>query len=246
MHENPDVIITNLQPENNLQLKGIKAAWQTQVNSNPDDPLILENAAFSLQNADESLAAEYLKRLRRLEPTYPQVATRLAIVYTQAIARMTDPIAGDSYGAIAEVELEQSNDVAVVGYTGEALYLLGTLKGERKPYAAFGEKLLKRAQELDPGNPRWSQVFSRRPPDSVSMIAGILATTPRERDLWPHGLVPVFPAPASAIVASPDAQAKKLMHSHAPEPPLSALGYTKATVQAEALISPDAKSLEST
>jgi hypothetical protein len=63
---------------------------------------------------------------------------------------------------LLESEVETSRDAALVGATGEALIretsLLnahGVAQQEVAASEAFGKRLLSRARELDPGNPRW-------------------------------------------------------------------------------------------
>jgi TonB family protein len=154
-------------------------AWRAQIQAHPDEERVLENALRSLNQIDYQTSVESLKGLRRVEPTNPRWAFLLAAIYEGAVTKK-------ELAPEAEADLAASNDLAVLGLTGQDLYLMGK-SNKADDLASYGESLLKKAQALDPLNPRW------RPENAGKML---VAT---EQDLWPYGKVPPMPVPEGAV-----------------------------------------------
>lgn len=123
--------------------------WLDQTRRNPADARVLANAAnfFSQPAADAATAEELLKQLRRLDPKNQIWAQRLASLYVGAILRpgSFDPGVVEQF----KTELEASTDGMLVVTTGRQLASIRSQPPElAAPAIEFGQRLLKRAQEL--------------------------------------------------------------------------------------------------
>jgi hypothetical protein len=158
--------------------------WRRQVERFPNHVGVLSNAAQALPFED---SFRLIGRLRALEPGRSEWVVSLARLYERAVrdaAYARNP--GDGNRGFAssrkhretrllfmagpdragsermENELKTSNDVALVGTTGELLVeQVGLLGGSDSPEMvycmSFGKRLLERARSLEPGNPRWRE-----------------------------------------------------------------------------------------
>jgi hypothetical protein len=176
--------ITSMQPATRLNSQAdwarARALWLRQTEQNPANTRILANAAQALP-LEDSLAL--VRRARAVEPGNPKWSACLAMVYSRAVRDVffaRQPVdsgrwfagIGNNCGVQLHVnlplpmaeemmmEVESSTDAALVGVTGELLVtemslLLHNGTPEILNSAAFGRRLLERAQSLEPGNPRW-------------------------------------------------------------------------------------------
>jgi TonB family protein len=195
----------------------LRHAWQQQVDAKPDDARVTENAYRSLGAVDarENTAEKsvpFLKRLRVLDPGEPQWAADLASLYGFALLRGAAPGAAPAakrFQAAVAADLEKSNDAAVVGYVGIVIYD-GTLmypaqeSPERTAFLTLGEKLLRRAAELNPKNPGWSRVLSAPPPKTIAEFAALITGTLSASDLWRGGEVREMAVPPGAVRVASD------------------------------------------
>lgn len=188
----PDDLPVALQAERNELI----AAWREQMKAHPDDEAVYENALRSLNQIDYDASVESLKGLRRIEPTNPRWAFLLATLYEGALTNK-------ELASKAQLDLNQSNDLAVVGLTGQDLYVMGKT-GKAEPLQQFGEFLLNRARELDPLGTRWLA--------SNSTKSAIL----QEKDLWPYGKIPPMEIPAGTTRVAPAVQAAKAIKHQQP------------------------------
>ena len=200
------------------------AAWRQQVEANPGDARVLSNAVRGIYQVDNGLTWDCLTQLRKVEPSNPRWAFLLASLYIGAISNA-------DLAPKVLAELEKSKDLPVVGVVGESLYAKGR-QAHAEPLAQYGEKLLKKAREMDPMNPRWST--------SAAVKPGVLT----ERDLWPFGAVGAMAVPEGAVRVAPEVQAARAMEQPAPEcgaNSFSVCPATKTAVKLDALIGTDGR-----
>ncbi len=207
---NPADFKPPLEPE----LQFLIADWRRAVDAHPDDERVLENAVRCLNKVEYSATADFLKRLRKLEPTNPQWVYLLATLYEGALTKQ-------EHAPQAYADLSGSSDLAVIGITGRDLFSMGK-SGKAEPLAQFGATLLRKAQSLDPLNPHWSESEAAAP------------WIPAEKDLWPYGKVPEMSVPEGAIRVSAATQAAKRIQ---PNPGTAG----KTTLPLEALIGKDGR-----
>jgi hypothetical protein len=123
--------------------------WLYVVEGNPEDTVILHNAASFLILSDRALSAELLKRARSLEPDDPLWSRRLAHVYR---LEMIGKDAADrrSLAAMVQAECERAQEL----YRDERerldqLHLLAEAAFEAGDYAradAYASELLSKAE----------------------------------------------------------------------------------------------------
>lgn len=187
----------DFKPPYEGDLRVIVAAWQQQAEEHKSDVRVLGNAVKVLYQVNYALTADCLKQLRGIEPTNPRWVVQFASLYGGAV---TSP----ELRAKALADLDASKDLPVIGMAGQGFYGMGK-KAHLEPLSQLGEALLKRAQSLDPLNPRWSTSAAEKP--------GLLT----ERDMWPYGAVPAIAVPEDAVRLAPESEAARLVHKVAPE-----------------------------
>ena len=244
--------------------ESLRTAWKKQADQRPDDALVIENAWESLggvefgffNGASASSAdylggrtpAEYLKRLRVLEPGDPEWALDLAGIYGFALTRASAPGARDDtkqLATIIQAELEKSDDVAVIGLAGASLYFARAQSTSLSCVigTCVDEFLLRRAAALNPKNPAWARVLNAPVPNDSAGFGAALTATLQETDLWPRGIVPTMTVPAAAVRLSEQAMVKDMVSRPTPIEaviPPKAIG-TGCTVRFDALIGSDGR-----
>lgn len=238
-------------------MEAFRTAWQREIDREPDDALVTENAYRSTEVVDarenggrESIP--YLKRLRELEPGDPQWAADLATIYGFAILRGEAPagaVASREFENAAIGELEQSHDAFVVGFVGLSLYSASATSSVMDPkrgkFENLGQSLVRKAAELNPKNPAWSRVLKVPMPASGGGL--IITETVQESDLWPGGTVHEIAAPSAVRVRADKLRAvpqsvmiggRKALEGHVV--PQMAVGKV-CSVTFDALIGPDGK-----
>ncbi len=143
-----------------------KTLWLEQVAAHPTDASVLANAARFVGEEDPFAEKNLLLRARKAEPWNLQWTKRLADLFSRAIDRWllspASPSLDPSFAIAAESELEASTDATLVGTVGE--FLTGGQATGRAPAPAqtdFAERLLNRAQSLEPDNREWSAALDR-------------------------------------------------------------------------------------
>jgi TonB family protein len=202
----------DFKPPYDADLRVITAAWQREAAANPDDVRILGNAVHELYQVNYPLMAECLKQLRKIDSTNPRWVVLLASLYGSGV---TSPELQKS----AYADMEASKDMPVIGMAGQGFYTLGK-RSNAPQLTQLGEALLKRAQALDPLNPRWSP--SAEKPALLT-----------ERDMWPYGNVAQIRVPESAVRLAGESEAARLVHKVAPEctPGPNVVCPQRATIQ---------------
>jgi beta-lactamase regulating signal transducer with metallopeptidase domain len=176
-------IIPDYSGLNSPDIERTRALWLQQAERYATNPRVLANAAGSFAEVDGPAAFELIRRARRVDPDNPAWTDWLGVVYAYSV-RSTfaggRPRSGTAAGrkqfypplklpldqsVSLKTELEISLDVLLLGSTAESL-LLETAQLKRHLITSvpdpeldaseiFGHQLLLRAQQLDPGNPRW-------------------------------------------------------------------------------------------
>jgi TonB family protein len=151
----------------------LRNIWRAHARNHPTDPRVLATASISLFGAFDFFEAEDLiLKARRLEPENRAHLGRLATIYVTAleppmnVSAMAPDI--ESFRRKAENELDTSPDAQLVGLAGEMLTSSQTitvtghnpqqeagLRERLRKRNELATKYLKRAQSLDPENPRW-------------------------------------------------------------------------------------------
>jgi len=175
-------VATSILPDysglNSPDIERARALWLQQAERYATNSRVLANAAGSLAEVDGPAALELIRRAHRVDPDNPDWSDWLGVAYANAV-RATfaggrpHGFAGVGGGLLypplklpidqsvfLKTELETSEDVTLIGTTAEVLLSeIAALKffpdGERSASEAFGNQLKLRAQQLDPGNPRW-------------------------------------------------------------------------------------------
>jgi hypothetical protein len=83
-----------------------RAAWLRQVEANPDDAVILGNAASFFINNDNTKAGELLRRARDLDPGNPEWSQRIGHLYSLQEIRCDETSRRD-WAAMALAEMER-------------------------------------------------------------------------------------------------------------------------------------------
>jgi TonB family protein len=213
--------------------------WKKQVELHPGDPILIENAWASLAGTEFSAlggaavtaadytggktSVEYLKRLRVLEPGDPEWALDLTGVYAATIASGDSEVATERMRVAnaMKLELEKSQDAAVIGMTGALLYWGTHNQQAVARTATWSETLLRRASQLNPKNRSWVETLGSPVPSAAEMgtrLTGLLKPT----DMWPGGSVLETPIPQGAVrTAFVDLMAKQPAPKGSPRPAMS-------------------------
>ena len=201
---------TDFDPPYSADLPIYKGHWKSAVDSNPNDIKVLSHALVALHAVDIQVPLICSARLRTLMPTYPQFAVQIAADLSQIIVTQSQQstAATIAQSQTALTMLLNSNDPAVIGLTGELLYGSARVGGKNEPYLPQAEALLKKAQELDPSNKRWTDVLQSPPPKSIE-AAVIAINTLTQEDLWANGKVPPIEGSNNAVVVDASTQAAR-------------------------------------
>lgn len=247
---------SDFAPPYGAYLESLRTAWQKQVDQRPNDTIVIENACQSFAGVEFGLKdlrapsaaeylsggtfAEYLKRLRRLEPGDPEWALDLAGIYWLALFRASVPGApGDAkrLATIIQAELGKSDDVAVIAWTGLMLYQ----RQEISMGVTLGGPLLRRAAALNPKNLAWARALSAGAPNGQAEFSAALTTMLQETDLWPGGVVPMMTVPPGAIRMAPADEAARRPPLMIELPPTVTVVGTACSARFDALIGRDGK-----
>ena len=149
----------------------VEKAWHAQVDKPGVTPEVLANAANFYRPMEPARSIELLGKARELEPKNPMWTFMLGEMYAFQIAGVTalnqnglpvgvDPSMTDSRQTERiRAELLGSKDTELVAAVAAALQVRGaiaaSMTGRQAEIAALAEELLRRAQSLDPRNPRW-------------------------------------------------------------------------------------------
>ncbi len=223
-------------------LARVREVWRQHVQKYPTMPMVLAAATqVAVMSLDYFEAEELMIRARKLEPDNRGYLGQLALMYVAALeptGRM-NPNAPQTiaFRAKAVSELETTTDALLVGTAGEMLTASQTViamnKSDQEEIALrerlkrrneAAVKYLKRAQALDPGNPRWQAALERASGEPQIM---------RGPDAIPG---------VKRITVGGAVQSAKMLKTVQPEyPPLAKQSRIQGTVRFTAAIGQDGK-----
>lgn len=173
----------------------VKRLWLKQVNAWQDKPLVLLNAANFLQLHDKPEAELLLKKGASLYPQDLSWHTRLGYLYVLGILGIDGlntngiPIStnlAEQNGPFARKalkEAEASTSPMLVGTTGAVLgqygLMLRAMRLSPQDYSDVAEKLLLKAQSLEPGNVSWATVLGE-----LYRLKATASSSPADQMLW--------------------------------------------------------------
>ncbi len=141
-----------------------KALWFSISQTAQQNPQILWNACSFIIQFDPARTEQLTLAGKTLEPNDQRWNERLAFLYAKAVftgGRMRPQMHAtperDAFAQKARQELERSSDPNLIGLAGNSLAPADPeVRAMRSPDdISFGLKLLKRARELAPNDPRW-------------------------------------------------------------------------------------------
>jgi len=151
--------------------------WLRQIERYPDNERVLSRAVGFVMLSDRSMAEQLIQGKRESSPQQHWWTARLAVLYARVIdgVETTGPADvprngwGDgAFAAHARKVLETSDDPMLVGLAGEWLAgnvdqlrsdpdVSARLADSLRRRGDLAEKFLRRAQSLEPDNPRWRE-----------------------------------------------------------------------------------------
>ncbi len=150
----------------------VKALWLGQVKAHKSNPAVLRNAAWFFRLPDKEIAARILKQGQSVDPKgewesklgyiYALAITGINLLNQNGLPMSVDPAeAAGPFAKEVRTELEKSNDAGMVGMAGHILSQYGLIiRGAgmtQVDYGPLAEKLLRKAQALQPTNSQWSE-----------------------------------------------------------------------------------------
>lgn len=172
-----------------------RALWLRQVEAHPSDAKVLANAAMFLQLHDKPLAESVLDKARAAHPGDASWDALRGYLYALAILGVDGlnpngiPVsvnAAEQDGAFARKALRQaqeSRSAVLAGTTGAILAQFGMMIRAmgltQRSFDVIAEKLLVRAQSLDPASPDWSGALGQ-----LYELKVHAAASPQERARW--------------------------------------------------------------
>jgi hypothetical protein len=147
------------------EIARVRRLWAAALEKRPGDAEVMLNAAMFRTWYDLGGSIDLLKQARKAGS--PRAAQLLAGTYFGIFAAasradigagLRPPIDGGMAPEV-EKELAASNDVEVYGAAGGWLVCFDR-PAPRAEYVALGERLVRRALEADPSNPRWKQAMA--------------------------------------------------------------------------------------
>ncbi|MBV9765099.1 MAG: M56 family metallopeptidase [Acidobacteriaceae bacterium] len=142
-----------------------KAAWERALSKYPNSPDVLFHAGMFIERDDPKRALDLFKRAKDLtaadSPVQEQYLHAISIVYASAV--ITDLKRGDPPTRINEIPMDQNLAGALHteienSSDPELLTQVGTRLAESGEYEQ-GLSLIRRAIDLDPGNPKWKEAL---------------------------------------------------------------------------------------
>jgi len=182
------------------------ALWRRQAGLHPSNASVLLNAAGFHASKDRFAAEDLLKRALRIDPEHRGTFDQLTLLYSRSISSglvptnisiggaQTDP----AFAKHAREFVESTPNAAIPGRVGLILAqsfnvppgedVPEHLKEYRRRLAEYGERLLRRARDLDPENLEWRSL-----PAPVPIPSFQSATPPEQFPVVASNVTPVYP-----------------------------------------------------
>jgi hypothetical protein len=145
----------------------IQAAWEKAVREHADSPVVLFNAASSLQRTEPDRGLELLRQAEALDVPAKQIMYEhsVATIYAAAELQRLRPggainniqMSDDSSARLRE-RLKESADPALLAEVGRILVQLNRPRGGEEQHH-LGLELIQQAIQLDPGNAKWTKAL---------------------------------------------------------------------------------------
>jgi TonB family protein len=145
----------------------IQAAWEEAIVKHSNSPVVLFNAASSLQRTEPERGLELLRQAEALDVPAKQVMYErsVAAIYAAAELQSIHPggeinniqMSDDSSARLHE-RLKESADPALLAEVGRILVQLNRPRGGEEQHH-LGLELIQQAIQLDPGNAKWTEAL---------------------------------------------------------------------------------------
>ncbi|HEY1948399.1 MAG TPA: M56 family metallopeptidase [Bryobacteraceae bacterium] len=145
----------------------IQAAWEEAIVNHSNSPVVLFNAASSLQRTEPERGLELLRQAEALDAPAKQimyehsVATIYAAAELQRLRRggaINNIQMSDDSSARLRGQLKESADPALLAEVGRILVQLNTPRGGKEQFHR-GLELIQQAIKLDPGDAKWTEAL---------------------------------------------------------------------------------------
>ena len=214
----------------------LRSRWSSQVDLHPDDARVLGNAARALGQGSTPEEIDLMKRAQKLDPTHrTEPLAKLysfLLILSAGRGALRTTMTGPVLGAEVRSELQESNDVALVGTVARDFVEAATQKvlveDHHSDFAvlkAIATDLVTHAQALEPQNRDWA--------DLMEGVKGMPRVPPQ----------PTTPAQTVRIGAG--VAAGMLLESPAPiYPPLAKMARIQGVVKLQVHIGTDGRVTE--
>jgi TonB family protein len=151
----------------------LTAAWEQALKQHPDSPDVLFNAATFFQLSDPERSLNLLQRAQQLDRASAKserYETMIAHIYAEAVAAALHvPMMkfNPDFAAKLQLELEASSDPSLLSKAGTQLVVFAALRHDEPVLRDEGYRLLQRAIDLDPTNPKWKEALETAKYESV-------------------------------------------------------------------------------
>jgi beta-lactamase regulating signal transducer with metallopeptidase domain len=145
----------------------IQAAWEEAIVKHSNSPVVLFNAASSLQRTEPERGLELLRQAEALDVPAKQLMYEhsVAAIYAAAELQRLRPggeinniqMSDDSSARLRE-QMKESADPALLAEVGRILVQLNTPRGGEEQFH-LGLELIQQAIQLDPNNKQWTEAL---------------------------------------------------------------------------------------
>jgi TonB family protein len=151
----------------NQSREQIQAAWEEAIVKHSNSPVVLFNAASSLQRSEPERGLKLLRQAEVLDVPAKQIMYEhsVATIYAAAELQRLRPRGAinniqmsDDSSARLRGQLKESADPALLAEVGRILVQLNTPRGGEEQFHR-GLELIQQAIKLDPGNTEWTEAL---------------------------------------------------------------------------------------
>jgi TonB family protein len=180
--------------------------WRSQAERHPNNARVLGNAGRYFHIFDPPTADRLLRRAMQIEPQNLEWSNILRRMYSQVLlhgfmldsgATPMGPMKEVNASYVAEVrrQLESSSDPKLVGSVGASLtFMRGGQPDVHQRISSYAERLLRRAQTMDPDNAEWATALRRLEQGTERHPAVNTSTNASADGFLIQGPLPEYPA----------------------------------------------------